>query len=276
MYLKDATDGCFYAWHDTANTTGESIRGVINAEHYLFDQGRWPDLSCRKTRSQPGPVRRNPERAARAAPYSRPSIKVTIHPLATKLIKPRKADFKKHVCLYCGQHVGAKSCTDACYWALHEETFTPMRDLLEVRKAGHMGNGVFVRADLDSPIPNGSRLGAYTGELLHGTDPAVRKSLYVCNLEGAQGGDVKVDSSRCGNWTRFVNSHCTGNNVASTVEVIGGMAFVVFTAWRDLKPGEQLFINYGTEYWTLEGRVDCRCGWKEGSHVPPMLHGRDE
>jgi SET domain-containing protein len=83
--------------------------------------------------------------------------------------------------------------------------------------------------------------------------------------------DVAIDGAVYGNWTRFVNSHCVPNVYAAT-EMIGQMFFVVFTADKELKAGEQLFISYGPDYFLDDkGQETCECSWKVGPHAPPKL-----
>ncbi|KAK4446558.1 hypothetical protein QBC34DRAFT_411438 [Podospora aff. communis PSN243] len=140
-----------------------------------------------------------------------------------------------------------------------------------------MGNGVYLKEG--NTIPTGTILGLYLGEIMPYDDEAVRGSRYVYQLFSKdrphRWNDVAIDAAVHGNWTRFVNSHCEPN-VRATVEMVGGVLFVTFTAARELEGGGQLFVSYGPGYfWGENGEGTCECGWKEGKHLPPSFNGSE-
>lgn len=61
-----------------------------------------------------------------------------------------------------------------------------------------------------------------------------------------------------GNWTRFMNRSCNPN-VKFTPTVVGKYATTVIEAVRDIPIFDEVTIDYGPNYWTVEGRT-CRCG----------------
>ncbi|KAJ5191256.1 uncharacterized protein N7498_010241 [Penicillium cinerascens] len=67
-----------------------------------------------------------------------------------------------------------------------------------------------------------------------------------------------------GNWTRFMNHSCNAN-VKFTATVVGKYATTVIEAVRDILIFDEVTIDYGPNYWTVEGRT-CRCGAADCIH----------
>mmetsp|Transcript_10432 Transcript_10432/g.38750 ORF Transcript_10432/g.38750 Transcript_10432/m.38750 type:complete len:346 (-) Transcript_10432:4431-5468(-) len=102
------------------------------------------------------------------------------------------------------------------------------------------------------PIKRGELLGEYTGAFLHDSQiPDTSYALYV-NSDN----DHAIDASQCGNMFRFVNDY---RNIANGKNVEVSLAKVqyegkeyrvaVFYATRDIKAGEELLWDYGTQFW---------------------------
>ena len=59
-----------------------------------------------------------------------------------------------------------------------------------------------------------------------------------------------IDAALAGNETRYINHSDVPNVSPLHVTGLDGRVHVVFVTNRDIKPGEQLFINYGSNYWS--------------------------
>jgi len=289
MYNNNESDGRFWAWNDAEHTGGKYIEGVLDTDCYLYDAARWvtkqppptpspsppPESKTPTQASVPGPIRRKRSNAARSKPYpkqdeyTKPNIQTKLPTTAIRRISPRAKADKKRNCLECGAlYDTSETCDQRCFVEFHNTTLQPAKNLLELRDAGAMGYGVFVKKGCK--VPANIFLGAYLGELLPMNDPQVEASSYIFQLFSLQGKkapkDVAIDAAARGNWTRFLNSHCIPNLAAST-EMIGGMTYIMFNSLRTLYESEQLFYAYGPDY--FEGA--CLCDWKKAPHIPPPL-----
>ena len=68
---------------------------------------------------------------------------------------------------------------------------------------------------------------------------------------------AKLDASSEGNWTRFINNHCSAPNVVSTFVNMGGYRRIIFKALRNIEVYEELLVTYTSDYWE---RHVCHCG----------------
>ncbi len=136
----------------------------------------------------------------------------------------------------------------------------PAGRLIQVRKSGVHGKGVFALQD----IPAGTRLIEYTGERIdwpealdrHPHDPSDPNHTFYFSLDD---GNV-IDANVGGNASRWINHSCDPNCEADEAE---GRVFI--DALRDLQAGEELFYDYGLvidERYTpkLKKEYECRCG----------------
>lgn len=123
---------------------------------------------------------------------------------------------------------------------------------------GPMGVGVFAT----KLIRRGTFLDDYVGELLpeHMWYPDDR---YAFDLPGIG----RCTSREYGNWTRFVNHRCRPN-IRANDWMVGQRVVMMFRAIRDIRPGEQLFIEYGRGYFEAANRF-CKCDVYPGDHLPP-------
>ena len=131
---------------------------------------------------------------------------------------------------------------------------------LQVRKSGVHGKGVFAL----QPIKRGETIIEYTGETIswpealrrHPHDPSQPDHTFYFHIDDAHVIDGKVG----GNASRWINHACAPN-----VEADDQSGQVFLLALRTIKPGEELFFDYGLvieERYTpaLKKRFECRCG----------------
>ncbi len=139
---------------------------------------------------------------------------------------------------------------------------------IQVRKSGVHGKGVFAL----KPIARGERILEYTGETIswpealrrHPHDPSDPNHTFYFSLDD---GSHVIDAKVGGNASRWINHACEPNCKAEETE---GRVFI--HALRALKPGEELFYDYGLvidERYTpkLKKEYECRCGSKTCRHT---------
>ena len=76
-----------------------------------------------------------------------------------------------------------------------------------------------------------------------------KRRLHICAVDSYWG----IDGSRGGNGSEFVNHSCQPN---SFVRILHG--HVIFFALRDIKPGEEITLDYVESYHPDD--YGCRCG----------------
>ncbi|MFT7775694.1 SET domain-containing protein [Roseateles sp.] len=116
---------------------------------------------------------------------------------------------------------------------------TPRRKI-EVRESGVHGRGVYAVA----PIAAGAEVIEYTGERItweqaverHPHDPSQPNHTFYFHIDGG----LVIDALYGGNDARWINHACEPNCEADEVD---GRVFI--KALRDLRPGEELFYDYG-------------------------------
>ena len=131
---------------------------------------------------------------------------------------------------------------------------------IQVRRSGVHGKGVFCIAAL----AKGEAVIEYKGETVtwkealrrHPHDPAHPDHTFYFHLDDEHVIDGKVD----GNSARWINHSCRPNCEA---EEDAGRVFIV--ALRKIKPGEELFFDYGLilderQTAKVRKRYECRCG----------------
>ena len=132
---------------------------------------------------------------------------------------------------------------------------------IQVRKSGVHGKGVFAV----QPIAKGEAIIEYKGQIIswpealrrHPHDPSDPNHTFYFSLDdGSQVIDAKVG----GNAARWINHACQPNCKADEND---GRVFI--HALRALKPGEELFYDYGLvldQRYTpkLKKEYGCRCG----------------
>ena len=139
---------------------------------------------------------------------------------------------------------------------------------MQVRKSGVHGKGVFAL----KPIRRGERILEYTGQTItwpealrrHPHDPSDPNHTFYFSLDD---GSHVIDAKVGGNASRWINHACEPNCKAEEAE---GRVFI--RALRALKPGEELFYDYGLvidERHTpkLKKEYACRCGSQQCRHT---------
>ena len=164
------------------------------------------------------------------------------------------------------QATARKSARPAAAPAAPPQNKTPapgtVKGRLQVRQSGVHGKGVFALV----PIKKGELIIEYTGEVIswpealrrHPHDPSQPDHTFYFHLDDERVIDGKVG----GNASRWINHSCAPNCEA---EDDSGQVFLM--ALRNIKPGEELFFDYGLvieERYTpaLKKRFECRCGAK--------------
>jgi SET domain-containing protein len=133
---------------------------------------------------------------------------------------------------------------------------------IQVRKSGIHGKGVFAL----QPIKAGETIIEYKGEVIswpealrrHPHDPSDPNHTFYFHIDD----DHVIDGKVKGNAARWINHACEPNCEADEVD---GRVFV--KALRRIKPGEELFYDYGLvidERYTpkLKKQFACHCGAK--------------
>jgi SET domain-containing protein len=134
---------------------------------------------------------------------------------------------------------------------------------IQVRRSGVHGKGVFAIATLS----RGEQVIEYKGEVIdwpealrrHPHDPSDPDHTFYFHIDD---GNV-IDAKFGGNAARWINHACKPNCEADEVE---GRVFI--KALRKIKPGEELFYDYGLvidEPYTrkLKKQFKCHCGAKK-------------
>ncbi|KAK3997987.1 hypothetical protein QBC44DRAFT_227196, partial [Cladorrhinum sp. PSN332] len=192
-------------------------------------------------------------------------------------IKPGTIGRDPHFkCLLCKRQHDDPKCTYSCYKKMRGK-FNIASKKLEIRKTNSVGDGNHQEKDCPPVygifVKDGQRirkdewLGEYIGRLIPSDLPHMEWSDYVYTLDGGDFSDqpldvprlqpLEIDSLQLGNWTRFMNHHCKPN-VSATDTQAGKIRMMGFKANRTIEANQEVFINYGTAYFTGRG-WQCRC-----------------
>jgi len=139
------------------------------------------------------------------------------------------------------------------------EMITDMARLFEIRRSKIHGRGGFAL----QPIPKGTRLVEYTGEIITSAEADRRSErsrserTYLFTINSRK----LVDATRRGSRARFINHSCEPN-CESTVE----RGRVYIEAARDIEPGEELTYDYQL---TIDGST-----WQKSGADYPCLCGK--
>lgn len=131
---------------------------------------------------------------------------------------------------------------------------------IQVRRSGIHGKGMYAL----QPLAKGEVLIEYTGERIdwpealrrHPHDPADPHHTFYFSLDSGQ----VIDAKFGGNASRWINHSCQPNCEADETD---GRVFI--KALRAIRPGEELFYDYGLvidERYTprLKKQYECHCG----------------
>lgn len=135
----------------------------------------------------------------------------------------------------------------------------------------NMGIGVFATARLEA----NTVVGLYTGRLRNNAYLVGDESKYAMAITKLNAGavDVVVDAWAQGGWTRFLNHSCTPNLKMQSSLNCGSSKVMYLRTTRAIAAGEQLFLDYGREYFRVGGPrsaiigAGCLCG-------KPRCHSR--
>jgi SET domain-containing protein len=121
---------------------------------------------------------------------------------------------------------------------------------LSIRESRINGKGCFAAIR----FPRGKKIADYAGELISNAEAnrrASRRVLRICAIDDRW----SLDGSRWGNGTHYINHSCEPN---SFMKILYG--HIQFYALRDIRPGEEITIDYES---TLHSdRKRCYCGAK--------------
>ena len=145
----------------------------------------------------------------------------------------------------------------------HSKVTAPNGRRIQVRRSGVHGKGVFALA----PLTRGEVIIEYKGEIItwpealrrHPHDPKDPDHTFYFHVDDERVIDAKVG----GNAARWINHACQPNCEADDVN---GRIFI--KALRAIKPGEELFYDYGLildDRYTakVKKQFECRCGTRK-------------
>jgi len=120
---------------------------------------------------------------------------------------------------------------------------------IEVLPSRIDGKGCFATA----PFRKGKKIAELTGERIARVEAARRmrgrERLHICAIDTYWG----IDGKRGGNGTQYVNHSCEPN---SFVRIVRG--HIIFFALRDIRPGEEITLDYVESYHPDTKRCRCR------------------
>ncbi len=136
--------------------------------------------------------------------------------------------------------------------------------MIEARNSPIHGIGAFAAKDLKA----GQRIGQYEGRRYTARQAAARDWDHALTyVFGLSDGSI-IDAAEGGNPTRHLNHSCAPNCEAQEETGPRGRLQIVFYALRDLKAGEELFLDYclmveepqaaGDHYRCVCGAAQCR------------------
>lgn len=116
-----------------------------------------------------------------------------------------------------------------------------------VVKRTNKGLGLFAL----QPIPARQRLLEYVGPIVDSTIPKYRRSKYLFGVSATEA----IDGTSRENLARYLNHSCRPNMKAY---LIGKRVWIY--SRKSIKPGEELTLHYGKEYWNSYIKpIGCKC-----------------
>lgn len=120
---------------------------------------------------------------------------------------------------------------------------------LAVRPSQIDGSGCFATVF----FPKGRKIAEYAGERISRAEVArrarVRRKLRICAVNSYW----SLDGSRGGNGTHYINHSCAPN---SYMRITHG--HILFMALRDIRPGEEITLDYVTTLHSNDKRCYCK------------------
>jgi SET domain-containing protein len=119
---------------------------------------------------------------------------------------------------------------------------------LEIKISTIEGKGCFSKIH----FPRGRKIAEYCGEKISNAEAnrrAGRRRLRICAIDG----NWSLDGSKGGNGTHYINHSCEPN---SYMKILYG--HILFIALRDIRPGEEITLDYESTLHSNDKR--CTCG----------------
>ncbi|KAL4065492.1 hypothetical protein V8B97DRAFT_1875329 [Scleroderma yunnanense] len=140
-------------------------------------------------------------------------------------------------------------------------------------KIGSHGLGAFATHDI---APNVC-IGTYAGHIMSNSTAELtgqaslditRHNLRNYLFEFVHGAEI-FDAARVGNGTRFLNHRSGGaDNIGAKNMLVNGEHQIGFFALKRVKAGEELFLDYGENYWNEYNNDDDETEGEEGTQDP--------
>jgi SET domain-containing protein len=130
--------------------------------------------------------------------------------------------------------------------------------MIDIGQSGVHGKGAFAARNLRE----GERVGTYEGQRYTARQAGRRKwDSGLTYVFGLTDGTV-IDAARRGNATRHLNHSCAPNCVAYEEVGDDGQLLIAFYALRDIRAGEELFLDYSLDVDESEdpSNFGCACG----------------
>jgi SET domain-containing protein len=131
---------------------------------------------------------------------------------------------------------------------------------LAIKKSSINGKGCFATLQ----FPRRKKIAEYTGERITNAEAnrrANRRRLRICAINSRW----SLDGSRGGNGTHYINHSCQPN---SYMKILYG--HIQFYALRDIRPGEEITIDYESTLHSDSKR--CFCGAKNCRGTINRIH----
>jgi hypothetical protein len=121
-----------------------------------------------------------------------------------------------------------------------------------------------VREEFDGKFEKGDAMIEYVGERIDEKEYERRLKIYTTSVESNYivPTPVKgwfIDATMKGNWGRYVNHSCDPNCQMEDAYVDGEWKNMI-VAVKDINPGDEITMNYGKDYKTVDGKfMGCKC-----------------
>jgi uncharacterized protein len=120
---------------------------------------------------------------------------------------------------------------------------------LDVRESPIDGKGCFATR----LFPRGRKIAEYAGELISRREVARRvrrrRKHRICSVNAYW----SLDGARGGNGTHYINHSCAPNAYMKNLH-----GHILFFALRDIRPGEEITVDYVSTYHSDKKRCRCR------------------
>lgn len=126
---------------------------------------------------------------------------------------------------------------------------------LSIQESAIEGRGCFSVAN----FKRGRKIAEYTGEKITAAEAkrrAGRRKLRICAINQRW----SLDGSRRGNGTHYINHSCQPN---AYMKILYG--HIMFIALRDIRPGEEITIDYESTLHSDKKRCTCRANQCRGT-----------